>query len=183
LGDVSGKGVSASILMSHLHATFRSLIPQGLPLEEVFSRANRLLTESTLPSSYATMLAGRLDRSGGLELCNAGHCPAVLVRDGRTLHVGGPGMPLGFFADATFERHTVRMEPGDLLFLYTDGLTESLGAKGEPYGPERIDRLLRGVNGQAPQWVVRGCLQDLERFRGTVAREDDLTVMAIRRID
>jgi len=182
LGDVSGKGVSASILMSHLHAIFRSLVPQRLPLAEVVQHANRLFTESTLPSSHATLVAGRLDRSGMLEICNAGHCPALLVHNGSVTRLNGSGFPLGFFSASTFETHRVRFEPGDLLFLYTDGLSESRNAGGEQYGPGRIERLLRGINGDAPDSVLRACLEDLDDFRGDTPRDDDLTVMAIRRV-
>jgi len=182
LGDVSGKGVAASILMSHLHAILRSLVPQQLPLVEVVRLANRLFTESTLPSSYATLIAGRLHPSGTLEICNAGHCPALLVHDGRVTRLGGSGLPLGFFSDSAFETHRVRFDKGDLLFLYTDGLSESLDDGGEQYGSERIERLLRGINGESPDAVVRACLEDLDGFRGATAREDDLTLMAIRRL-
>jgi len=181
LGDVSGKGVAASILMSHLHAIFRSLVPLQLPLAEVVHHANRLFTESTLPSSYATLVAGRLDASGALEICNAGHCPALLVQGGRLNSLSGSGFPLGLFSTSTFETRRVQLEKGDLLFLYTDGFSESRNAAGEQYSPERIGRLLRGINGDTPGTVVRTCLEDLDEFRGDTPREDDLTLMAIRR--
>jgi sigma-B regulation protein RsbU (phosphoserine phosphatase) len=168
--------------MSHLHAIFRSLVPLRLPLAEVVQHANRLFTESTLPSSHATLVAGRLDRTGKLEICNAGHCPALLVRNGIVTRLNGSGFPLGFFSASTFETHSVQFEPGDLLFLYTDGLSESRNAEGEQYGPERIGRLLSGINGEAPEKVVRACLEDLGSFRGDTPRDDDLTLMAIRRV-
>ena len=82
---------------------FRSLVPLRLPLGEVVQHANRLFTDSTLPSSHATLVAGRLDRSGMLEICNAGHCPALLVRNGKVTRLGGSGFPLGFFSSSTFE--------------------------------------------------------------------------------
>jgi len=182
LGDVSGKGVSASILMSHLHAIFRSLVPRQLPLADLLQHANRLFTESTLPNSYATLVVGRLFPSGTMELCNAGHCPALLVHDGQVTRLGGSGLPLGLFSTSTFETHRVQFERGDLLFLYTDGLSESCNAEGEQYSHERIDRLLCGINGEAPDAVVRSCLADLDAFRGGTPRDDDLTVMAIRRL-
>jgi sigma-B regulation protein RsbU (phosphoserine phosphatase) len=175
LGDVSGKGVAASILMSHLHAIFRSLVPLRLPLAEMMQHANRLFTESTLPSSYATLIAGRFAPSG------AGHCPALLVRDGDVEHLGSTGLPLGLFSGGTFETHRVQLDPGDLLFLYTDGLSESRNAEEEQYGPERICRVLRGINGAGPGKVLRACIEDLDGFRGGTPREDDLTLLAIRR--
>lgn len=181
LGDVSGKGVAASILMSHLHAIFRSLVPLQLPLAEVMQHANRLFTESTLPSSYATLVAGRVDASGMLEVCNAGHCPALWIRNGEVRHLDSSGLPLGFFSGSTFETHRVQLDQGDLLFLYTDGLSESPNASNEQYGPERICRVLKGSNGGGPDRILRACIEDLEGFRGDTPREDDLTLMAIRR--
>jgi sigma-B regulation protein RsbU (phosphoserine phosphatase) len=181
LGDVSGKGVAASILMSHLHAIFRSLVTLQLPLAEVVRHANRLFTESTLPSSYATLVAGRLDASGTLEICNAGHCPALLAHAGRVIRLGGSGFPLGLFTTSTFETHRVRFEEGDLLFLYTDGFSESRNARGDQYGAERIEQLLGGINGEAPDAVVRACLEALSLFREGYPLEDDLTLMAVRR--
>ena len=93
-GDVSGKGVAASLLMSHLQAIFRSLVAVGMPLTQAMSQANRLFCESTLPSSYATLVCGWARHSGELELCNAGHCqPLILRRDDiSVLETGGlPG--------------------------------------------------------------------------------------------
>jgi sigma-B regulation protein RsbU (phosphoserine phosphatase) len=181
LGDVSGKGVAASLLMSHLQALFRSLVPIELPLSEVVQHANRLFAQCTLPNSYATLVAGRLDPSGALELCNAGHCPALLVRHGKVSTLEGSGLPLGLFETATYATRPVRLEAGDLLVLYTDGLSESRNADGEQYGVERVQRVLRGINGEAPRRVVEALISDLLAFRGSSPREDDLTLMAIRR--
>ena len=93
----------------------------------------------------------------------------------------GSGLPLGFFSTSTYETHRVQLEQGDLLFLYTDGLSESRNPEGEQYSCDRIGRLLRGINGEAPDAVVRSCLADLDVFRGGTPRDDDLTLMAIRR--
>jgi sigma-B regulation protein RsbU (phosphoserine phosphatase) len=75
LGDVAGKGVAASLLMSQLHAMFRALIPVGLPLSHLVARASRIFCESTLPTHYATLVTGRADATGSVEICNAGHLP------------------------------------------------------------------------------------------------------------
>ena len=83
VGDVSGKGIAASLVMSHLNASFRSLIALGLPVQDLLDRTNRLLLESTIPSHYATLVCGRARRSGEVEICNAGHLPAFVVRRGH----------------------------------------------------------------------------------------------------
>src|SRR5262249_47031945 len=81
LGDVAGKGVAASLLMSHLRAMFRALVPIGLPLHETMARASRVFCESTLPNLYATLVVGRAGADGSVELCNAGHPPVLVVDD------------------------------------------------------------------------------------------------------
>jgi sigma-B regulation protein RsbU (phosphoserine phosphatase) len=181
MADVSGKGVAASLLMSHLHAIFRSLVPLRLPLAELVCHANRLFAASTLASSYATLVAGRLDRSGQLEICNAGHCRPMVARDGTVTPLDSSGLPLGLFATSEYSIHRVRLAPGDLLLLYTDGLSEALDAGGEQYGAERIGGVLRNRGRNMASGILRDLLDDLDAFCGEHPRDDDLTVMAIRR--
>jgi len=181
LGDISGKGVSASILMSHLHAIFRSLVPRSLPLGELVEHANRLFSEATLPNSYATLVAGRLSPSGTLELCNAGHCRPLLLRSGRVLTLPTTGLPLGLFSTGRYEVNRLDLGPDDLLFLYTDGLSEACNGNGEQYGEARIASIIGVPRRLSSQAAIDMCLADVSAFRADAAREDDLTVMAIRR--
>src|SRR6185369_7803679 len=97
LGDVSGKGVAASMLMAKLHAVLRSLIPLSLSVDQLTERASRLFGESTLPGQYATLICGRASANGEVSLCNAGHPPALLNRDGRIASISATGLPLGMF--------------------------------------------------------------------------------------
>lgn len=101
-GDVSGKGVAASLLMSHLHAIFRSLVSVGMPLTQAMSQANRLFCESTLPSSFATLACGWARPSGELELCNAGHCPPLILRRDGVSVLETAGLPLGMFCSGQY---------------------------------------------------------------------------------
>jgi len=181
LGDVAGKGVAASLLMSQLHAIFRSLVPLGLPLPKLMAHANRLLASSTLPGAYATVVLGRLDRDGGMEISNAGHVQPLLVRDGEVEPLRCAGLPLGLFPTGDFDvcRHVLR--PGDLLLAYTDGLSEAFDADGEEYGAERICRVLGRASGAGPGDVLRLLMEDLGRFCGQTPLNDDLTTVAIRR--
>jgi sigma-B regulation protein RsbU (phosphoserine phosphatase) len=181
LGDISGKGVSASILMSHLHAIFRSLVPRSLPLGELVEHANRLFSEATLPNSYATLVAGRLSPSGTLELCNAGHCRPLLLQAGRVLTLPTTGLPLGLFSSGTYEVTRLDLGPDDLLFLYTDGLSEARNGAGEQYGEARIASIVGIPRRLSSRAAIDLCLADVSAFRADASREDDLTVMAIRR--
>jgi sigma-B regulation protein RsbU (phosphoserine phosphatase) len=181
LGDVSGKGVAASLLMSHLHALFRTLIPLGLDLEELVTRANRLFAESTRSSSFATLVAGRLGPTGQLELVNAGHCPPLLVRSGETQVLPSTGLPVGLFAAVELQKHVVELDHDDFLYLYTDGLSEAPGDGGEEYGAQRIGAGLAELRGLPAASTAQRSLDGLRAFRNGLPTADDLTVMVIRR--
>ena len=181
LGDVTGKGVAASMLMVHLQAMFRTLIPMGLPLRELVERASRVFCESTLPTHYATLVCGRAEASGEVEICNAGHPPPLLIGRGEVLPIDPTGLPLGAFCDEQFATSQVRVEPGQAVLLYTDGLSEARDNSGQMYGNERIRGLARGQEGNKPQDLIKTCLKDLAAFRKDVPAGDDLTIMAVCR--
>ena len=181
LGDVSGKGVSASILVAHLQAVFRSLASLELPLADLAARANSIFCEATLSNSFSTSLLGRLFPDGTLEICNAGHCPPLLLRGGEATQLAATGLPLGLFCRSAFQVARFRLMKGDALFLYTDGLSEATNRSGEQFGTERVEAIARRLNGQPAGLALEGCLDDLDEFQGGVAREDDLTVMMVRR--
>jgi sigma-B regulation protein RsbU (phosphoserine phosphatase) len=95
LGDVSGKGVAASMLMAHLNAMFRTLISINLPLEQMMERASRVFCESTLPTQYATLVCGRATNDGDVEVCNAGHLPPLVIQRGEVTSIAATGLPVG----------------------------------------------------------------------------------------
>jgi sigma-B regulation protein RsbU (phosphoserine phosphatase) len=182
LGDVAGKGVAASMLMSQLHAMFRALIPVGLPLSHLVARASRIFCESTLPTHYATLVTGRAGASGEVEICNAGHLPPLhLRREGRATLIEATGLPVGIFCNEEFTSTKFDMSPGDTLFLFTDGLSESRDTAGEEYGTTRLMSLLCRHQELLPDALIRACLGDLSDFCAGTPKHDDLTVMALRR--
>jgi phosphoserine phosphatase RsbU/P len=181
LGDVSGKGVAASLLMSQLHAMFRALIPSGLPVAQLVERASRVFCESTLPTHYATLVCGRAEPSGEIEVCNAGHLPPLVVRGDSVEEVAATGLPVGVFCNEQFTSTRLRLARGDALLLYTDGLTEALDTAGAEYGAGRVRALVRECAGRAPSSLVLSCVEDLSAFRAGAPRADDLTVLAVAR--
>ena len=181
LGDVSGKGVAASMLMAHLHAMFRTLISINLPLEQMVERASRVFCESTLPTQYATLVCGRANTNGEVELCNAGHLPPLLIQEGKVASIAATGLPVGVFCSESFAVNRVQMSKGDILFLYTDGLSESLDGGGNEYGPDRLSGLLNDNHSLSPDSIISLCRQELHTFTGGRLLGDDLTLMAIRR--
>ncbi|MFB3853740.1 MAG: SpoIIE family protein phosphatase [Vicinamibacterales bacterium] len=183
VGDIAGKGVAASMLMAHLHASMRTLHDLGLPLPQVMERANRVLCDSTAVNHYATLVTGRLFPDGGLEMCNAGHCLPLLIKPGGVTQVDSAGLPLGMFCLCEYPPLRVTLAPGDLLVLYTDGVTEATNPEDEQYGVERLARVAAGRFGESPSAVASACVNDVRRFRRGSPPTDDVTVMAVRRQD
>jgi phosphoserine phosphatase RsbU/P len=180
LGDVSGKGVAASMLMTQLHALFRSLIGLGLPLCQIIAQANRVLCESALAGQYATLVCGQASATGELEIHNAGHLPVIVNRQQGALHIESMGFPLGMFLEGEFPVSRLKLGTGDTLFLFTDGLSEADSA-GEEYGVDRVTRLVQQQSGRQATELIAACLDDLRTFTGGSPQTDDLTVLAIKR--
>jgi sigma-B regulation protein RsbU (phosphoserine phosphatase) len=181
LGDVSGKGVAASMLMTHLHATFRSLADAGLPLEQMVNVANRIFCESTLAGQYATLVVGRAARDGAVEFVSAGHLPLLHVRSDGAIFKAATGVPLGMFAEVCFPVQRLSLLPGETLLLYTDGLTEAENPHGEEYGIHRVQQLAARHHGSAPEQLIGECLADSRSFSAGLKHTDDLTILALQR--
>lgn len=182
VGDVSGKGVAASMLMTQLHAMFRSLSSAGLPLDQIVSVANRVFCDSSLAGQYATLVCGRAATNGEVQISNSGHLPALVVRKDRVEKMESVGVPLGMFCAVKPSFRKTRLGPGESLVLYTDGLSEARNAAQEEYGIERYVRLLSGkCCGVSPRAMVDATLSDLRAFAGDGRLSDDLTVMVLRR--
>jgi phosphoserine phosphatase RsbU/P len=181
LGDVSGKGVAASMLMSKLHAVFRSLIPLGLDVDQLLERASRLFGESTLPGQYATLICGRASKDGEISICNAGHPPALLSRGEKIEPISATGLPFGMFRNQKFSVERFKLERGDTLLLYTDGVPEAVNRMDEEYGMSRLINITAASNSLPPETLVVSCLADVSAFRQGSARIDDTTIMGIRR--
>ncbi len=180
VGDVAGKGVAASLLMTHLSAIFRSLVSLELSLADVVSRANRLFCESTGPAHYATLVCGRASAQG-IELCNAGHCPPLLLRRDATDRLDSTGLPLGIVCGALYTVHHCSLGAGESLALYSDGITEAEGTSGDDYQEERLIRALRETFEHGPGAMVDGVLRDVAKFRKPGPPSDDMTLLIIRR--
>ncbi len=182
LGDASGKGVAASMLMAHLHAIFRTLMATGLPVRDLVERASRIFCESTLSPYFATLVCGSAGMSGEIEVCNAGHCPTLLLQGGAVTRLKATGLPLGMFSNGEYSAEKIRLAPGDSLFLYTDGLSEARSRTNEEYGEERLTKVVAAGHSFPPRTLVHACLENLTAFRSGTPPTDDLTLMAIRRV-
>lgn len=181
LGDVSGKGVAASLLMTQLHGMFRSLAGSNLPLDQLVGRVNRLFCESTTAGQYATLVCGRASASGTVELCSAGHLPVFLLQNGAVRSLGATGMPLGMFCAGNYPVESIHLGAGDSLVFYTDGLTESLDGANNEYGFRHLAQFLKGRHALEPESLTAACLEEIQKFSNGVAQRDDRTILVLRR--
>jgi sigma-B regulation protein RsbU (phosphoserine phosphatase) len=181
LGDVSGKGVAASMLMSHLHATFRTLAGQNLSLQKMVEHANRLFCESTIAGQFATMVVGSAKRDGKVTYVSAGHLPVFHISASGVQAHEATGVPLGMFCTTNFPVCQLTLERGDKLLLYTDGLTEIFNAAGDEFGIARVHSLAKRHGTTDPQAILTACLDEIRNFSAKTKQTDDLTLMVLHR--
>lgn len=182
IGDVSGKGVAASLLMSRLHAIFRSLIGAGSGVSELVERANQLFAESTMRPYYATLVCGKAATNGVVEICNAGHVSPLLLQNGNASPIPATGLPIGMFCQERYSSTEIQLGKGDRLLLYTDGLSEARSANDSEYGDARLSACLDECHQLPAIALVKRLLDDVSEFSAARPRSDDLTVMAIEMV-
>ena len=180
IADVAGKGVSAAMLTANLRAVFRALVPLGLDVQDLMVHANRLFCEGKLPMQYATVVFGYSSPTGKLQLVNAGHLPALMVRGRAVTQIESGGLPLGLFCEQQFTVESGELRLGDMMVLFTDGVSEAQDAHGQEYGVGKLQTLIQDGNFSCPEQVVEACRGCLQEFRGTAERADDETLLAIQ---
>jgi sigma-B regulation protein RsbU (phosphoserine phosphatase) len=181
LGDVSGKGVAASMLMAHLHAMFRTLISLELPLMSLMERASRAFCESTLPTHYATLVCGRATRTGDIEVCNAGHLPIIISTAAGPTLLRSSALPIGMFCSEQFKVHRLQLARGETMALITDGITETENPTGDDFGIERFAGVVHGNRALPVRDLINASLNEVAIFAGLMRQSDDVTMLALRR--
>lgn len=181
VGDVSGKGVAASMLMAHLHATFRSLIQAGIELKCLLEHAGRVFAESTLPNQYATIVCGRALPDGSLEISNAGHPSPVVARNGSVTAIAGANLPVGMFANEEYSVTKLSLLPGELLVVYSDGVSEATDSFDTEYGAERLHNLVAAHRNKRPAELLAALRDDVAGFRVNCRKADDATLFVLAR--
>ena len=182
IGDVSGKGIAASLLMSRLHAIFRSLIGTGLAVSELVERANGVFAETTMRPYYATLVCGKASANGNIEICNAGHLAPLHLHDGKVTSIPATGLPLGLFCNERYSATRIQVANGDRLLLYTDGLSEARNSNDVEYGKDRLQLMLNQFHELPTQSLINQLLDDARTFAEGTPITDDLTLMAIEMV-
>ncbi len=182
IGDVAGKGVPAALFMVKAMSDLRFHTASIATAAKVLQTANALIEENEL-GVFITVLYLVLDvRTGRLEYSNAGHLAPLVVRPGLKNVIAleeGRNLPLGVAADRQFEQDAFQLEPGDSLFLYTDGIMEARNAQDEEYGEERLAELLGGKDA-VPEELIEMVRHDVALFTQDQPQHDDLTALAFR---
>lgn len=183
VADVSGKGITAALLMSNVQATIRG---QGRLVPDVdicVSRSNDMLHASTEASKFVTMFYAVLDTgTHQLEYCNAGHNPPLMLAGGNgpvLLETGGP--VLGVLPGFPYQRGRAEFKPGQTLLVYSDGISEAMNRRFEEFGEERLRASANLHASLPPDQLLETLLREVEEFRGDAPQADDMTIMAVRR--
>jgi len=186
IGDISGKGISAALLMaslqSALHAQLKMGGNGGLSTANLVDRLNRQLYESTPPEKYATFYCGIYDdHSGLLAYTNAGHLAPILIRQGKPMKLESNGMVVGMFPEFPYEQAVIQLQSGDLLSAFTDGVTECENPEGEQFGEERLTSLLIRHRDRPLEEIIRAVTDAVHNWASDIDGRDDTTILLARR--
>jgi sigma-B regulation protein RsbU (phosphoserine phosphatase) len=182
IADVSGKGMPAALLMAFLRASLRAAIHIGYAPHISMAKVNYLLWESIERNQFVTAFYGVLDASNKtLAYTNAGHNPPlVLDKDGNTRFIERGGLPLGMFRDTRYYEYYMSIEPGQMIVLYTDGVTEAVNAKGEEFGRERLARAVCDARALSARELISQLRRDVIEWTGGIGADDDITFFVIK---
>ena len=183
LADVSGKGVPAALMVSTLHSAVRLLMGRMGAGPRLVERLNRHILASSAPNKFITLVVGELDASAGrLVYVNAGHNPGLVIRAGAAVERLGPGgLPVGLLPGSTYRAGSLDLAPGDLVCLYSDGITECTSPAGEELGEERLVELLREAADRPVGEVVAAVEAAVTEFTRGRPQGDDQTLVLLRR--
>ena len=184
VADVSGKGVPAALLMAFLRASLRAATHIGYSPHISMSKVNYLLWESIERNQFVTAFYGLLDASNRtLAYTNAGHNPPLLMdAEGSARFIDRGGVPLGMFRDTRYYEYYLTLEPGELLLLYTDGVTEANNPKGEEYGTDRLVRALKDSRHLSARALIDFIQHDVLEWTDGLGATDDITFFVIKAV-
>jgi serine phosphatase RsbU (regulator of sigma subunit) len=183
LGDVSGKGTSAALLMSSLHAAVHAQVASCRPITETVGAVNRYLADNTPSNRFVTLFYAELDPvTGSLSFINAGHNPPIISHAGGTLeHLASGGLPLGIMPDFDYKEGRTQLQVGDVLVAYSDGVTEQTNPKGEEFGTLRLQEVIM-QNLERSAAAIRDKIEAaLSAFAQGTPAVDDITLLIVKR--
>jgi serine phosphatase RsbU (regulator of sigma subunit) len=184
LGDVSGKAMPAALLVTSLQARLRVLSEDITDVAELITRLNRHTAPNTPSNRFITFFYMVVDpATGELTYCNAGHNPPYLVRkSGEVEELSEGGLVLGFFAAARYSSARVTLGPGDVVVVFSDGVSEAPNAMLEEFGEERLREVILANQGKTASQIVQAIVKAVDEFEAGAPAADDLTLVVVRRV-
>jgi sigma-B regulation protein RsbU (phosphoserine phosphatase) len=183
IGDVSGKGVPAALFMAMAKATIKDLALRNLPVDELMNQANNALCKSNEQGMFVTLYVAMLETDTGLlTWSDAGHQPAILKKFGgeaAEISVKKKGMVAGVMEDYQYQAYSVTLESGDMIFLYTDGVSEANNEAQEMYGTQRLMDTILASSACSAQDLCETVHADVKCFTGIAPQFDDITIMTV----
>ncbi len=183
IGDVSGKGIAAALLMAVCKTLLKATAQKGMPTDNVLSEVNNILVDESPSNMFVTVFYGVLDiRSGAFEYSNGGHnSPYLISTDGQVKQLDNiGGLLLGALKDAEYESNVVMIQPGESLFFYTDGITETFNKDEEEFQEVRLSKILDNKNSSSANELVKHVFEGVQLFSGGVEQSDDITCLALK---
>ena len=182
VGDVSGKGIPAALFMVVVKTLFHSYAEQGLSPSEIFETTNKIIVKGNTLGYFITSWLGILDlATGEIRFVNAGHCHPAVCRNGKYEFLKTKAnFVLGGMDSIAYQEHSIKLEPGDQLFLYTDGVTEANQNGGELFGEARLLEALNSCCGAVPEETCKNVRKHIDKFVQNVAQFDDITMLAVK---
>ncbi len=182
IADVSGKGVQAALLMANLQAFLKAIIKQNIPLVEASNLINDLVSENTTMGSFITFFWGILNtKEKTFTYVNAGHNPPILVRNGNLIKLKAGGMILGVMTTVVdYQFETVQLEKGDLIVMFTDGITEAMDTEKNEYSDERLEKLISENTSGTAEEILKKIIDDVNEHTWGAEQSDDITCCVIK---
>jgi len=183
LGDVAGKGMPAALLMTHLAASVRAQVETERPLTEIMSRLNKSIHHNVRGERFITLVLAEVDtQEGSVRYVNGGHNPPIVLRKSGTFEsLTEGGLLLGIMPEAAYSAGTLQLQPGDILVLYSDGVTEARDSADEEFGEARLMEFLTESSAMRPEEMVEALIQRVHDFSSRGKPSDDVTVVVMRR--
>ena len=182
LGDVAGKGLPAALMMAKLQATIRAIAPLSSSLSELGTRLNEIVCRDGLPSRFASLIHLEIEKSSGVvRLLNAGHLPPLIIRKDRVdeLKKGSPA--IGLSSDVSFREQSIELGVGDMMVVYSDGLTEARNDIGRFFGEDRLLELMDDIRGMSAATAGDFIVDSVRNFVRGARPHDDLSIILVRR--
>jgi sigma-B regulation protein RsbU (phosphoserine phosphatase) len=186
IGDVSGKGIGAALIMASLQASLRAqALHPHLDLSALVGDVNRLVFESSPTHFFASLFYAEYEPATRvLKYVNAGHNPPIVVRtsngSSKLFHLKSVGMPIGIFADSRFPSRTFQLETDDVLVAYTDGITEAQSREGKFWGEKGLEAVLRSSSHKTTEEIMQAILDEVSVFVNGQGQHDDMTLVVVR---